>query len=48
LARLTKMLGIIQLVLHGVWRLGDIMVSVLDSGLSGPGLSLDKGHCVVS
>ena len=23
------------------------MVSVLDSGLSGPGLSLGRGHCVV-
>ena len=30
-----------------VGRRGDLMVSVLVSGLSGPGLSPGRGHCVV-
>ena len=28
-------------------RRGGLMVSALDSGASGPGLSLGQGHCVV-
>ena len=30
-----------------LWRCGGLMVSVLDSGLGGPGSSPGRGHCVV-
>ena len=30
-----------------VWRRGGLMVSVLNSGSSGPGSSPGQGHCVV-
>ena len=30
-----------------VWRRGGLMVSALDSALSGPGSSPGRGHCVV-
>ena len=29
------------------WRRGGLTVSALDSGSSGPGSSLGRGHCVV-
>ena len=32
---------------HTLWTCGSLIVSALDSGSGGPGLSPGQGHCVV-